>query len=92
MSRKRIAQAARRFKSFHGVDAESVTHRKIKWPKTVTLVGSCSGVLYITPEGEQYIHKFRPKSRPQLAVSSDGKMLVMLGGAYQFTYRGIVDR
>ena len=59
------------------------------------LVGELDAVLYTTRRDgrlERYIHEFAKKSRPLLAASHDGKQLVLLGGAYDFTEAGIVDR
>jgi hypothetical protein len=58
-------------------------------------VGKLDGVLYSTVRDgkhERYIHRFKKSSRPLLAVSSDGKKMRMLGGAFQFTEAGIEDR
>jgi hypothetical protein len=41
---------------------------------------------------ERYIHRFRKKSRPLLAASSDGTSLQILGGEFEFTEAGIEDR
>jgi hypothetical protein len=41
---------------------------------------------------EKYVHEFRRGARPLLAASHDGRALYLLGGAYRFTERGIVDR
>jgi hypothetical protein len=41
---------------------------------------------------ERYGHRFRAKSRPLLAVSTDGKQLHIVGGQYEFTEAGIEDR
>lgn len=96
MSRaKRIKQAARRFERFTGHVANKLETREVTFPDTVLQVGDCLGILYETVRDgrtERYIHKFRKSSRPQLHVSHDGKFLVVLGGAFQFTDRGIVDR
>jgi len=57
-------------------------------------VGTVDGILYTTVRDgntEKYIHEFKKKSRPHLAVSHDGKQLFILGGGYAFTERGIVD-
>ena len=43
-------------------------------------------------ESEKYIHRFKKRSRPLLVSSSDGKSLHILGGEYEFTDRGIVDK
>jgi len=67
---------------------------KPEYPSVLMVVGECDGVLYSTVRDgklERYIHRFRQKSRPLLCVSPDGKSLYLLGGAYSFTDRGIVD-
>lgn len=64
-------------------------------PDVALKIGHCDGVLYTTVRDgktEKYIHKFRKSSRPLLAATFDGNQLVLLGGAYQFTDRGIVDK
>lgn len=95
MSRQtRIAAAARRLKRFSGHDAERVESVSFEVPETALKIGPCLGIMYETVrDGEriQYVHKFRRNSRPHLAASHDGKFLILLGGAYQFTERGIVD-
>lgn len=67
----------------------------INIPKTGLVIGKMDGVLYTTVRDgklEKYIHKFRRKSKPLLAVSSDGKQLLTVGGKYEFTEAGIEDR
>lgn len=41
---------------------------------------------------EKYIHKFKRKCRPVLVSNHDGKHVSMVGGHYEFTDRGIVDK
>jgi hypothetical protein len=92
--RKRIAAAARRLKRFSGHDAKRVQKVNYEIPDTALLVGPCLGIMYETVRDgvrEQYVHRFRRNSRPHLAASHDGKFLILLGGAYRFTDRGIVD-
>jgi hypothetical protein len=63
-------------------------------PKVLTEIGTVDGILYTTVrdgETERYIHNFKSKSRPLFAVSPDGKQLFLLGGAFTFGERGIVD-
>jgi hypothetical protein len=65
-----------------------------KMPHVLVEVGQVDGILYTTVRDgvkESYIHKFKAKSRPLFAVSPDGKQLFMLGGAFTFGARGIVD-
>lgn len=58
-------------------------------------VGSIDGILYTTVRDgvtEHYIHKFKKTSRPALAVSHDGKKFQAVGGRFEFTERGFIDR
>lgn len=87
--------AAKRFENFTGHKAEFVDRIKMESYDTAFLIGDLDGLLYTTVrdgEKESYIHKFKKKSRPQLASSFDGKQLFILGGGYRFTERGIIDK
>lgn len=89
-----LLSAAALYKEFTGMDPESISSVNVELPKAVLVIGECDGVLYTAVRDgveESYIHKFRKRSRPLLCVSADGKKLVILGGDYQFTERGIVD-
>jgi len=58
------------------------------------VVGRCDGVLYTTVRDgarEKYIHKFKASDAPLLAISPDGCQILLIGGNYRFTERGIVD-
>ena len=64
-------------------------------PKVGVAVGRIATIIYESNRGgaaHLYRHDFGHHSRPLLVASSDGKHLVLLGGAYRFTQRGIVDR
>ena len=64
-------------------------------PKIVACIGHVEAIDYRTTHGRKltlYRHDFVAGSRPLLCVSPDGKSLLLLGGRYQFTERGIVDR
>ena len=57
-------------------------------------IGECDGVLYTTVRDgkiEHYIHEFADSDKPMLAVSPNGRQLILIGGRYKFTERGIVD-
>lgn len=90
-----LKRAARLYEDFTGHEAEIVAKvKKPVYPDAVLVVGDCDGILYTTVRDgkvERYIHEFRQKSRPLFCVSPDGKTLLLLGGAFQFTDRGIVD-
>jgi len=91
-----IEQGSALYERFSGHDAELVGRVPMPViPKVLVTIGQVDGILYTTVRDgvkEKYIHRFRSKSRPLLAVSPDGNSMVLLGGAYQFTERGIVDR
>ena len=83
------------YEEFSGHDAKHVDKINVNWPDVGLMVGECDGVLYSTVRDgklEHYIHKFKRKSRPALIASHDGKTLALVGGAFAFTDRGIVDR
>lgn len=87
--------AADLYERFTGHEPEIVGRAQIpNLPAAVAIIGDCDGVLYTTVRDgrtEKYIHKFRAKDRPKLAVAPDGSQILLLGGRYTFTERGIVD-
>lgn len=94
-TRSRFDKAVRGFRDFTGMDPAHVEMVPgYEKPDVAFQVGPLLGVIYEAVrdgEREQYIHRFKKKARPLLASSPDGKQLYMLGGAYRFTERGIVD-
>lgn len=91
-----VRKAANLYTEFTGHDDPNLTKLTVpSMPKVALEVGLCDGLLYTTVRDnvtEKYIHKFKSKSRPLLAASPDGKILLLLGGAFNFTDRGIVDK
>ena len=92
----RVREAARRFEAFTGHQAASVdTIAFPKLPKEAFAAGQVLAIEYETVRDgrrERYRHAFARTARPLLAVTFDGRQLLLLGGAYRFTERGIVDR
>lgn len=90
------AEGERLYEDFSGMKPETIVKvRKPDYDDVIVAFGECEGILYKTMrdgEVEHYIHRFRAKSRPLIAASSDGKQLYLLGGKYKFTDRGIVDK
>jgi len=87
-------RAARRYEDFTGHVAEPRAVFDFRVPPVAAAIGECDGVLYTTVrdgQRESYIHKFRKGSKPFLCVSPDGKLLLLVGGSFTFTERGIVD-
>lgn len=89
---KRLKRANRLYRAFH--EQPPREHEIIRLNNDVQLVaiGECTRISYLTPENVEYMHKFKKKSRPMLAVSDDGKQLYLVKGKYRFTDRGIEDR
>lgn len=81
--------------SFSGHHASIVPTRVDLDDKGVYInVGRVDAVEYTTTRDgkeESYRHKFRPRSRPQLIASHDGKHARIVGGQFRFTDRGFVD-
>lgn len=91
-----VSRAGRLYREFSGHEPdEVVTVTAPKVPKAVLVIGELESVIYSTvrdDEQERYIHKFRKQSRPLLCASPDGDQLFIVGGDYEFTDRGIVDK
>ncbi len=90
-----MKEATELFKSFTGHDAQWFDKYEIPDYSVGLKIGSCDGIMYTTVRDgktEKYIHKFKKSARPLLVSSYDGQQLIILGGGYNFTERGIVDR
>lgn len=91
-----LRKAEQLYEDFSGHEAEVIGRMpKPVVPDVALAIGEVDGILYSTIRNgkvERYIHRFKAKSRPLLASSHDGKQLYLLGGAYDFTERGIVDK
>ena len=93
-STARLKNATKIYKEFTGHDGDEVEYFHYPNIDTGAIIGKLDGVLYTTVRDgvvEKYIHEFREKSSPLLAVSHDGKQLLVVGGSYKFTDRGIED-
>jgi len=91
-SQREILQARKLFKGFNDVDAEHLDRIEIPDYKVFMEIGDCTHIAYLAKDGKNYIHEFKQRSRPSLCTSHDGKVLLLVGGAFRFTDRGIVDR
>ena len=97
ISRNReVNQAADLYTRFTGHDATEGARVQVPpQPKVAVAIGDVDGILYTTVRDgvtEKYIHKFASRDKPLFCVSPDGKQLLMVGGRYTFTERGIVDK
>lgn len=88
--------AADLYRRFTGHDAlEEVRIDKPVLPDVMLVVGDIDGIMYTTVRDgvmEKYVHQFKKKARPLFCVSHDGQQIYLIGGEYDFTERGIVDR
>jgi len=95
-SRANVSRAAELYEKFSGHDAEEVGRvDKPVVPDVLIAIGDCDGILYTTVRDgvvEKYIHKFKNSAKPLFCVSPDGTALFLIGGNFDFTERGIVDR
>jgi hypothetical protein len=94
-SKARIKQAIEALEDFTGMDAKNVEVLQTDEKCVYFEIGDVDGILYTTErdgEIESYIHEFKEKARPQLIASYDGQELRIIGGRFDFTERGIVDR
>ncbi len=93
---RQVDDAADLYKRFSGHTAEQIGEiDKPEFPDALICVGTIDFIGYTTTRDsvvEKYIHTFKAKSRPLFCVSPDGKQIVIVGGQYDFTERGIVDR
>lgn len=89
-----VSQAAKLYQDFTGHKATTARRVAVPHPTTGLAIGPLLAVAYETTRDgkrERYLHEFRRGARPLLAASHDGRSLQLLGGAYRFTERGIVD-
>ena len=88
-------KAARLFKRFTGHDPVQVGKIAVpSMPSEGVAIGFILDIAYETVRNgkvERYRHTFSKHARPLLVVSPDGRQILMLGGAFRFTERGIVD-
>jgi len=93
VTQKQLASRARMLAAFAEVPARDIQRKAVDKPRSFDVglhIGTLCAVIY-SINGEQRIHKFRPKSAPDLIASLDGGQLAIVGGRYRFTNRGIVD-
>lgn len=90
-----MRRAASLYERFSGHQAEQLGKLQVRaLPRVGVAIGEVDGILYTAlrdGQVEKYIHKFAAKDKPLFVVSPDGRQLLMVGGNYDFTERGIVD-
>jgi hypothetical protein len=91
-----LQRAARRYTRFTGHEAEDFGKLDIPpLPKVAACIGEVDGIMYTTVRDgrvEKYVHEFKGEAKPLLCVTPDGRQILLVGGSYTFTERGIVDK
>lgn len=93
--KKAIGAAIKLYRDFREREPKKIGVIDFKIPAAVMVIGYVDEIWYTTShKGKkvEYRHPFQDGSRPLLCASSDGKQLMLFGGRYKFTDRGIVDR
>lgn len=93
--RAALQQEAHLLEQFSGHKPTEVLRANERPGNTGLVIGELDFVGYTTVrdgETEKYIHKFKKRARPVLAVTAKGKQLKVVGGSYEFTEAGIEDR
>jgi hypothetical protein len=90
-----VRKAAALYEAFTGHDPEEIGFVPApEAPEAVAVIGECDFIGYTTVRDgalEKYIHTFAKNDKPLLCVDPDGRQLLLVGGRYVFTERGIVD-
>ena len=90
-----LRRARRLFRDFREKEPGRVLAVPINVPRVVAKIGRIHRLEYFTEHGVKrvlYGHTFRRRSAPDFMVSSDGRQLLLIGGRFVFTWRGIVDK
>jgi hypothetical protein len=91
-----IRDAKKLYSDFTGHSAEIIDEiPKPVVPDVLIYIGEIDGLMYSTVRDgkkELYIHEFKGEAKPEFCVSPDGKQIFLVGGHYNFTERGIVDK
>lgn len=90
--RARVAEIYERFTGAPARESEVIDVPPL--PSAVAVLGKIDAIEYTTiREGkrEAYRHDFAPEDAPMLCVSPDRRQILLVGGSFAFTDRGIVD-
>ena len=93
-SGRNYRKAVSLYRDFTGENPRHVDDWLVSVPPVCMQVGMVTGILYkarVDGKVQEFLHEFTGKSRPILAASADGRQLLLLGGDYKMTERGIVD-
>lgn len=92
---RKMKKGVELFEAFTGHDATHYDRVTLPDMSVCVQIGKLEGIAYETKrDGKtlKYFHKFKKAARPIFAVTADGKAVVIVGGQFRFTERGIVDK
>lgn len=92
LPRQDLQAAAELYRRFHGKPPRRARFMRAQLPKVAMQIGRLDAVRYASDHGQRYEHVFKASSRPYLVASPDGRTLAVVGGKFQMTPRGIVDK
>lgn len=91
---RELARAEALFRGFRLRGPRSVRQVRAELPTAVIVMGELRAVEYEMPRGRRkvlYRHEFARGSAPELCAGPGTCELVLVGGRYRVTQRGIVD-
>lgn len=91
---RQMSQAVTLYESFREKAPKKVITMPVSIPRVVAMMGHVEAIEYRTTHAGKvtlYKHDFGKGARPLLCVSGDGRQLMLLGGRYEWTDRGIQD-
>lgn len=94
-SRAKLHQAADLLEEFTGHEPVFIEDLPDPDLNVSLKIGKVDAILYeAVRDGvkERYKHDFKKSARPLLVAKYDGSQVGLIGGSYEFTERGIVDR
>jgi hypothetical protein len=92
MAKRELNQGVKLFRDFNSREPEYLDKIEIPRYDMLVFIGPCLAIEYLADDGYPYRHKFKKSAAPDLCTTPDGKQLVLVGGNFTFTERGITDR
>lgn len=92
---RKMKKGVELFEAFTGHDATHYDRVTLPDMSVCVQIGALEGIAYETTRDgkrQKYFHQFKKAARPIFAVTADGKAVVIVGGQFRFTERGIVDK
>jgi hypothetical protein len=90
-----LRQAVTLYRKFREAEPEKIAVRSFHMPRMLMQVGPAHSIEYFTTHRGRpklYRHTFAHGAAPVLCATGDGRHVYLLGGHYDFTRDGIVDR